>query len=51
MTYGPIARQQLCKYVTVLEPLLGSGLHAKMEVLLGEMYSVWSAPRLYHSTD
>jgi hypothetical protein len=40
-----ITRQQIRKYTTVLESLLGSGLLATMEVLL----PLWSAPRLYHS--
>jgi hypothetical protein len=35
-----IARQQHHKYVTVLEPLLGSGLHARMEVLLETVFSM-----------
>jgi hypothetical protein len=46
-----IARQQLRKYATVLKPLLGSGLSATIEVLLEAMFSMWSTPRLYHSTD
>jgi hypothetical protein len=32
-------------------PLLGSGLGAKMELLLEALFSTWSAPMLYHSTD
>jgi hypothetical protein len=39
------ARQQLRKYATVLEPLLGSG------PLLEAVLSMLSAPRLYFSTD
>jgi hypothetical protein len=35
-----IARQQLCKYATVLEPLLGSGPHTTMEVLLEAVFSM-----------
>jgi hypothetical protein len=46
-----IARQQLRKYATVLEPLLGSGPRATMEVQLEAVFSTWSAPRLYHSID
>jgi hypothetical protein len=36
-----IARQQLRKYATVLEPLLGSGPRATMEVQLEAMFSMW----------
>jgi hypothetical protein len=46
-----IARQQLRKYAIVLEPLLGSRLRATMEVQLEAVFSMWSAPRLYHSID
>jgi hypothetical protein len=46
-----IARQQLRKYTTVFQPLLGSGPCVILEVLLEAMFSVWSAPKLYHSTD
>jgi hypothetical protein len=46
-----IARQQLCKHAKVLEPLIGSSLHATMEVQLEAVFSMWSAPRLYHSID
>jgi hypothetical protein len=46
-----IAMQQLGKYTTVLEPLLRSGLHITLEVQLGAVFSMWSAPRLHHSTD
>jgi hypothetical protein len=35
-----IARQQLCKYATVLEPFLGSGPCATMEVLLEVVFSM-----------
>jgi hypothetical protein len=35
-----IARQQLLKYATVLESLLGSGLRAIVEVLLEVVFSV-----------
>jgi hypothetical protein len=45
------ARQQFRKYATVLELLLRSCLPAKMDVLLEAMFSMWFAPRLYHSTD
>jgi hypothetical protein len=44
-----IAMLQLRKYATVLE--LHSGLRVTMEVLLEEVFSMWSVPRLYHSTD
>jgi hypothetical protein len=46
-----ISMQQLCNYAILLEPLLGSGLRATVEVLLEEVFSTWSALRLYHSTD
>jgi hypothetical protein len=46
-----IAMHQLNKYVTVLEPLLGSCPRATMKVLLEAVFSVWSAPTLYYSTD
>jgi hypothetical protein len=46
-----IVRQQLRKYVTVLEPLLDSGLRATMAIPLEEVFSTWSAPRLCHLTD
>jgi hypothetical protein len=46
-----IAMQQLRKYSTVLELLLGSGPTPRTELLLEVMFSMWSAPRLYHSTD
>jgi hypothetical protein len=35
-----IPRQQLCKYATILEPLLGSGPRASMEVLLEAVFSM-----------
>jgi hypothetical protein len=35
-----IARQQLCKYATLLELLLGSGLPATVEVLLEVVFSM-----------
>jgi hypothetical protein len=46
-----IARQQLRKYATGLEPLLGSSPRATMEVLLEAVFSTWSSPRLCHSID
>jgi hypothetical protein len=46
-----IAGQQLRKYTTVLQPLLGSGQHTIIEVLLETVFSMWSALRLYYSTD
>jgi hypothetical protein len=45
------ARQQLCKYATVLESLVGSSLRPTMEVLLEAVFSMLSALRLYHLTD
>jgi hypothetical protein len=45
------AMQQLCKYATVLELLLGSGTRATVEVLLEAVFSMWSAPMLYQSTN
>jgi hypothetical protein len=41
-----IVRRQLPKYQTVLEPLLRSGPRATMDAV----FSMLSAPRLYHST-
>jgi hypothetical protein len=41
-----IAMQHLRKYATKLEPLLGSGPHATLEMLLQAMF-----PMLYDSTD
>jgi hypothetical protein len=38
-----IPMQHFRKYATVLKPLLGSSLHATMEVLLEVVFSVWSA--------
>jgi hypothetical protein len=35
-----IAIQQLLKYSTVLELLLGSGLHAAVEILLEVVFSI-----------
>jgi hypothetical protein len=43
-----IARQQLHKYVPVLELLPCSGPHTTMEVLLEVVFSMWSTPRLYY---
>jgi hypothetical protein len=43
-----------CKIFVILwhiDPLLGSGPRATMEVLLEAVFSMWSAPRLYHATD
>jgi hypothetical protein len=48
---GAISLQQLHKYARILETLLDSGLCAAMEVLLEAVFSMWRAPRLYHSTD
>jgi hypothetical protein len=46
-----IAMQQHPKYATVLELLVCSGPIAAVEVLLKVVFSVWSAQKLYHSTD
>jgi hypothetical protein len=35
-----IARQQLCKYATLLEPLLGTGPYATIKALLEFMVSM-----------
>jgi hypothetical protein len=45
------AMQQLCKWAKVLEPLQGSGPIATMVVTLEAVFYIWSAQRLYHSTD
>jgi hypothetical protein len=42
-----IAGHQLRKYATVLETLLGSRPRVTMEVLLEEVFSMWSVPRSY----
>jgi hypothetical protein len=39
-----IVRQHLRKYAKVLEPLLGSGPRATMEVLLEAVFSMWPPP-------
>jgi hypothetical protein len=41
-----IVMQQLCKYPTVLEPLLGSGPRATMKVLLEAVLPMWFTPML-----
>jgi hypothetical protein len=46
-----IVMQELRKYATVLKSLLGRGPLATMVVLLEAVFSMWSAPRLFHSTD
>jgi hypothetical protein len=46
-----IARQQLRKHATILETLLGSSQRVTMEEQLEAVFSVWSAPRLYHAID
>jgi hypothetical protein len=46
-----IARQQLCKYTTIMETLLGSSHRVTMEVQLEAVSSMWSAPRLYDASD
>jgi hypothetical protein len=46
-----IARKQLRKHATVLEPLLGSSPRVTMEVQSETVFSMWSAPRLYHAID
>jgi hypothetical protein len=45
-----IARRQLCEYATILQALLGSLSHITMEIQLEEVFSMWSAPRLYHAS-
>jgi hypothetical protein len=42
--------QQLRKYTTVMEPLLGSGPRTKIEVLLEAVFSMDGSEQ-YHSTD
>jgi hypothetical protein len=46
-----IARQQICKYTTIMETLLGSSYRVTMEVQWEVVFSMWSAPRLYHASD
>jgi hypothetical protein len=46
-----IAMQQLCKYSAVQGLLLGSSPRTTMEVLLGAVFYMWSAPKLYFSTN
>jgi hypothetical protein len=46
-----VARQQLRKYATILQALLGSRSSVTMEIQLEEVFSMWSAPRLYHASD
>jgi hypothetical protein len=46
-----VARQQLRKHATILETLLGSSPRVTMEAQLEVVFSVWSAPRLYHAID
>jgi hypothetical protein len=46
-----IAREQIRKYATVLEPLLDSSPRSTMEVLLEAVFSMWSPQKLYRSTD
>jgi hypothetical protein len=46
-----IARQQLRKHATVLETLLSSRPRVTVEVQLEAVFSMWSAPRLYHASD
>jgi hypothetical protein len=40
-----VAGQQLRRYATVLETLLGSRPRVTMEVQLEEVFSMWSVPR------
>jgi hypothetical protein len=42
-----VAGQQLRRYTTVLETLLGSSPRLTMEVQLEEVFSIWSVPRSY----
>jgi hypothetical protein len=46
-----VARQPLRKYATVLRALLGSRPRVKMKAQLEAVFSMWSAPRLYHASD
>jgi hypothetical protein len=46
-----IDRQHCRKYATLLEPLQDSGPCAAVEVLFKAVFAMWSAPRLYRSTD
>jgi hypothetical protein len=46
-----VARQQLCKYTTIMEMLLGSSYRVTMEVQWEAVFSMWSAPTLYHASD
>jgi hypothetical protein len=46
-----VARQQLRKHATILQALLGSHSRITMEIQLEEVFSMWSAPRLYHASD
>jgi hypothetical protein len=42
-----VAGQQLRRYATVLETLLGSRPRVTMEVQMEEVFSMWSVPRSY----
>jgi hypothetical protein len=46
-----VAGQQLHKHATILQALLGSRPRVTMEIQLEEVFSMWSAPRLYHASD
>jgi aminopeptidase-like protein len=46
-----ITRQQLRNTQQVLEKLLGSRPRVTMEAQLEAVFSMWSAPRLYHASD
>jgi hypothetical protein len=46
-----IARQSFVNTQQVLKMLLGSRPRVTMEAQLEEVFSMWSAPRLYHASD
>jgi hypothetical protein len=46
-----IARQQLCKYTTIMKKLLGSSYRVTIGVQWEAVFSMWSTPTLYHASD
>jgi hypothetical protein len=42
---------RIMKQTTRQRPLLGSGQRATLKAHLEAVFSMWSAPRLYHATD
>jgi hypothetical protein len=44
-----VARQQLRKYATIMQALLGGHSRVTMEIQLEEVFSMWSALTLYHA--